>query len=142
MSVSNDRGFTLIEVLIAILLLSFITIGVVTITENAMNTKDRTTQLNEDNLQIETAMSRFEWDFSQIYSPLYFSTPMTFNSAVPGGAVGNPAAGVLLVPQVDLAAAQMRRPLELPEALVRTRPCSSIKKISTCAFKFLSILRA
>ncbi len=93
MLASNQKGFTLVEIMIAILLLAFITIAVVTITENSINTKDRTTQLNEDNLQIETAMSRFEWDFSQIYSPLYFSTPMTFNSAVPGGAPGNPNAG-------------------------------------------------
>ena len=92
MSVSNprglhERGFTLIEILIAITILSFITIGVVTITENSMLTKDRTTQLNADNLQIETAMSRFEWDFSQIYSPMYFSSPMNFNQTGTAGGV-------------------------------------------------------
>lgn len=78
-SVSNDRGFTLIEILIAITLLAFITLAVVNVTENAFITKDRTTELNKNNLQIETAMSRFEWDFAQIYSPLYFSTVMNLN---------------------------------------------------------------
>lgn len=78
-SVFNDRGFTLIEILIAITLLAFITLAVVNVTENAFITKDRTTELNKNNLQIETAMSRFEWDFAQIYSPLYFSTVMTMN---------------------------------------------------------------
>jgi len=73
-SVFNNRGFTLIEILIAITLLAFITLGVVSVTENAFRTKDRTTEINKNNLQIETAMSRFEWDFSQLYSPLFFST--------------------------------------------------------------------
>jgi hypothetical protein len=59
--------------------LAFITFGVVGITENAINTKERTTETNTNNLQIETAMSRFEWDISQIYSPLYFTTLMNFN---------------------------------------------------------------
>lgn len=78
-SASNQSGFTLLEILIAITLLAFITIGVVDITDNAVATKERTTEINENNLQVETAMSRFEWDFSQIYSPLYFSTVMNLN---------------------------------------------------------------
>lgn len=86
-SVSNNRGFTLIEILIAITLLAFVTIAVVSITDNAITTKDRTTEINKNNLQIETAMSRFEWDFSQIYSPLYFTTVMKMNQGL-----GNPDA--------------------------------------------------
>lgn len=79
MLASDQRGFTLIEILIAITLLAFITLGVVNITQNAMETKNRTSEINKNNLQIETAMSRFEWDFTQIYSPLYFSTAMNIN---------------------------------------------------------------
>lgn len=86
-SVSNNRGFTLIEILIAITLLAFVTIAVVSVTDNAIMTKDRTTEINKNNLQIETAMSRFEWDFSQIYSPLYFTTIMKMNQGL-----GNPDA--------------------------------------------------
>jgi prepilin-type N-terminal cleavage/methylation domain-containing protein len=87
-SASNQSGFTLLEILIAITLLAFITLGVVDITDNAAATKERTTAINENNLQIETAMSRFEWDFSQIYSPLYFSTVMNLNQ---GANIGNNA---------------------------------------------------
>lgn len=81
MSVSN-KGFTLLEVLIAITLLGFITLAVVSVTDNAINTKDRTHEANENNLAIEGALARFEWDFGQIYSPLYFSTVLNMQSAV------------------------------------------------------------
>lgn len=77
----SQSGFTLIEILIAITILSFMTMGVVSITQNAADTMERTTILNKNNLQIETALSRFEWDFSQIYSPLYFSAVMNLGSA-------------------------------------------------------------
>lgn len=72
----DERGFTLLEILIAIFLLAFITILVVDTTQNAFNTMERTGEFNENNLRIETAFSRFEWDIAQIYSPLYFSTQM------------------------------------------------------------------
>lgn len=99
-SASNQSGFTLLEILIAITLLAFITLGVVDITDNAAATKERTTAINENNLQIETAMSRFEWDFSQIYSPLYFTTVMNLNQNAnnlgnDGGADGGAVAGVV-----------------------------------------------
>lgn len=71
--VSNQTGFTLIEILIAIFLLAFVSLGIVSITSDSQQTKERTINKDRDNLQIETALSRFEWDFSQIYSPLYFS---------------------------------------------------------------------
>jgi len=76
----SNRGFTLLEVLIAITLLGFITLGVVSVTDNAINTKDRTTELNKNNLAIESALARFEWDFGQIYSPLFFSTVLNMQS--------------------------------------------------------------
>lgn len=79
MSVSN-RGFTLLEVLIAITLLGFITLGVVSVTDNAILTQERTTELNKNNLAIESALSRFDWDFGQIYSPLFFSTVLNMQS--------------------------------------------------------------
>lgn len=69
-------GFTLIEVLISITILSFIMIGVINFTQSTYDTSDRVTREDKESLQIETAMARFEWDFSQIYSPLYFSHSM------------------------------------------------------------------
>jgi prepilin-type N-terminal cleavage/methylation domain-containing protein len=75
-SIFNQSGFSLLEILIAITLLAFITLGVVNISDNAVQTMERTSEINQNNLQIETALSRLEWDFSQIYSPLYFSVPL------------------------------------------------------------------
>ncbi len=75
----SEAGLTLLEILIAIAILAFVMIGVVSIIDNSQNTKDRTVQLDRDNLQIETAMARLEWDFSQIWSPLYFSKRFTGN---------------------------------------------------------------
>lgn len=86
----SQRGFTLIEILIAITIMAFMTMGVVSITQNSADTMERTTTLNKNNLQIETALSRFEWDFSQIYSPLYFSTVMNLGSADQFGNAGDP----------------------------------------------------
>lgn len=72
----NNQGFTLLEVLIAISLLSLVMVAVLTITDSSEQVKNRVT--NEDNnlLQVETAFSRIEWDFNHIYSPLYFSHEM------------------------------------------------------------------
>lgn len=64
---------TLIEVMIAVVLLAFVVIGATSITQNSQNAKDRTIQTNRDNIQIETVFSRLDWDFSQVWSPLYFS---------------------------------------------------------------------
>ncbi|MBL7666177.1 MAG: prepilin-type N-terminal cleavage/methylation domain-containing protein [Bacteriovoracaceae bacterium] len=72
-SKNKAQGFTLLEVLIAITLLSFVMITVVSVTTDSTNLKDRIIGEDRENLQIETAMARLEWDFSQIYSPLYFS---------------------------------------------------------------------
>ncbi|WPU64015.1 PulJ/GspJ family protein [Peredibacter starrii] len=119
-SVFNDRGFTLIEILIAITLLAFITLAVVNVTENAFLTKDRTTEINKNNLQIETAMSRFEWDFAQIYSPLYFSTVMNMNQnnmnqfgndGSDGGFVGNTTGSTQGAAQQGAQGGAMNSPL-------------------------------
>ena len=75
----SEAGLSLLEILIAIAILAFVMIGVVSIIDNSQNTKDRTVQLDRDNLQIETAMARLEWDFSQIWSPLYFSKRFSGN---------------------------------------------------------------
>ncbi len=73
---NNEKGFTLLEVMIAIALLSFVVIAIVQITGGAQDTVDRTLLEDKELLQVETAFARFEWDFSQIYSPLYFSHEM------------------------------------------------------------------
>lgn len=72
----GHAGFTLIEILIAITLLSFVMMSVVSITGGSIETKDRVLSEDSEYLQVETAMSRLEWDISQAYSPLYFSHEM------------------------------------------------------------------
>jgi type II secretory pathway pseudopilin PulG len=72
----NTRGFTLIAVLIAISILSMLMVGIISFTQSAQDTAERVTREDKELLQIETAMSRVQWDFSQIYSPLYFSHQM------------------------------------------------------------------
>ncbi len=89
----NQKGFTLLEILIAITLLAFITLAVISITDNAIGTKDRTVELNKNNLAVESALSRFEWDFSQIYSPLYFSTVMNLSQVSPAAAIDSDGDG-------------------------------------------------
>ncbi|MBT4793258.1 MAG: prepilin-type N-terminal cleavage/methylation domain-containing protein [Halobacteriovoraceae bacterium] len=75
-NIYNENGFTLIEILIAITVLSLLMLGIIAFTQNAQDTSVRVTREDKELLQIETAVSRLEWDFSQIYSPLYFSHPM------------------------------------------------------------------
>ena len=72
----TENGFTLIEVLIAITILSFIMLGVISFTDSSQTTAEEVIREDREMLQLETAMSRLEWDFSQIYSPLYFSQVM------------------------------------------------------------------
>ena len=69
----NSNGFTLVEVLIGISILSLIMLAIVNFSSEVMDVADRVPREDRENLQIETAMARLEWDFSQIYSPLYFS---------------------------------------------------------------------
>lgn len=72
----GQSGFTLIEILIAITLLSFVMLSVVSITDSSITTTNRVTSEDTEYLQVETAMNRVDWDISQAYSPLYFSHEM------------------------------------------------------------------
>lgn len=71
--IHNSKGFTLVEVLIGISILSLIMLAIVNFSSETMDVANRVPREDRENLQVETAMARFEWDFSQIYSPLYFS---------------------------------------------------------------------
>lgn len=72
----KERGFSLIEVMIAIAILAFIVMAIVSVTGSSQDTALRVVEEDSQVLQVETAMSRIEWDVSQMYSPLYFSHPM------------------------------------------------------------------
>ncbi len=71
-----SSGFTLLEVLIALSIISLIMLTVINFTQSTQDTAERVTAEDKELLQIETAMSRLEWDISHIYSPLYFSHKM------------------------------------------------------------------
>lgn len=75
-SANKEKGFTLIEVMIALAILSFIMIAVISITDSSQETASRVVSEDRELLQVETALSRLEWDFSQIWSPLHFSHEM------------------------------------------------------------------
>ena len=79
----SEDGFTLIEVLIAVILLSFLMISVYTIVDNSSNTIHSVTQEDRDFIQIETALSRLDKDFNQIYSPLYYGLQSDQNQDAP-----------------------------------------------------------
>ncbi|MDD4973572.1 MAG: prepilin-type N-terminal cleavage/methylation domain-containing protein [Bacteriovorax sp.] len=67
----NSSGFTLIEVLIAIVILAFISLYTYKMIDTNTDTKDRV--LKEDHLLLQTltAVSRIDSDINQIYSPLF-----------------------------------------------------------------------
>jgi len=69
--IQNDSGFTLIEVLIAIMLLAFISLYTFKMIDNGTDTKDRVIAEDQKALQGLTAVARIDSDFAQIYSPLY-----------------------------------------------------------------------
>ena len=75
-SIQNNQGFTLIEILIAIAILSFMALGVFQIVSQSTDTAEKVTIEDEEFVQIVSALKKFERDFSSIYSPLYFSPPM------------------------------------------------------------------
>ena len=71
----SKQGFTLVEILIAIVLLSFLMIGVYTVTDNSTTTVERVGREDADFAQVGTVINRMEMDFSQFYTPLYFDRP-------------------------------------------------------------------
>jgi prepilin-type N-terminal cleavage/methylation domain-containing protein len=72
-SKNHQEGFTLIEVLISITLLSLLMTYVYNIINNSVNMNDTITIEDKELLGVERAFDRIGTDFSQIYSPLYFS---------------------------------------------------------------------
>lgn len=78
----SQNGFSILEVLIAISLLSFITIGVVSLTNDATNTKDRISSEDKEKMQLITALNILEWDLSHLYTPLYFAKKMPIKGRI------------------------------------------------------------
>ncbi len=69
----SQSGFTLIEIIVATTILSFMIIGVISISTGNIDTKDAIVAEDRKKVQVQSALARLERDFTQIFSPLYFS---------------------------------------------------------------------
>jgi len=76
----NQSGFTLVEVLIAIVLISFITLFGYQMVDSNITTKETVTKEDGEIVQVVTALSKIERDFSELYSPLFYSPKNIANS--------------------------------------------------------------
>lgn len=70
----QQAGFTLIEILVAITILSFMMVSIYTIVDNNIRTKESVVTEDREFLQMYTAMHRIQEDITQMYNPLYFSS--------------------------------------------------------------------
>ena len=69
----NDSGFSLIEVIIAITLMALIMGSMFDMVDNTTKTKETVTLEDRQYLQVQTALNRMNEDFTQIWSPAYYS---------------------------------------------------------------------
>ncbi len=74
-SIKNQDGFTLVEILVAITILSFMMVSIYTIVDNNIVTKETVIKEDREFLQMYTATHRIEEDISQMWNPMYFSSP-------------------------------------------------------------------
>ena len=106
---ATQKGFTLVEVLIAIVLLAFISLYTFKMVDNSTDTKEKV--VKEDKLLLQTliAVSRIDSDFSQLYSPLYsYSKEIPTNdpnsnvyqdTSVPRGSFDGKVKNGMIIPQ-------------------------------------------
>jgi len=80
--VDNQAGFTLLEVLIAITILSLLMVSIYSVIENSTTTKDRIITEDRDKMQLEMAFARIETDLEYIYSPLYYESTQKEDTAL------------------------------------------------------------
>ena len=71
----NNKGFTLIEILVAITVLSLLMVSVYNLVDSSSRTKDQILAEDKVYLQIHSALDRFALDWSQLYTPLYHAVP-------------------------------------------------------------------
>ncbi len=73
----NSQGFTLLEVLIAITLLSLLMLGVYSLVNSSAITREHTLQEDKEFVEAETALYRLEMDFALLYTPLLYTVRHT-----------------------------------------------------------------
>lgn len=79
----NDIGFTLIEVLVSIFLLSMMAFSIIKITDQSTRTKIETIKEDNDFLRIHSALYTMQWDINHLYSPLYQQPRLQINKLTP-----------------------------------------------------------
>jgi prepilin-type N-terminal cleavage/methylation domain-containing protein len=75
--IDSQRGMSILEVLIGIVILSFLMLGVYSIVDNSTATKEKVVKEDREFMQAQAALYRIETDFSYLYSPLFSSTYST-----------------------------------------------------------------
>lgn len=80
--INNQDGFTLLEVLIAITILSLLMVSIYSVIENSTTTKDKIIAEDRDKMQLEMALARLETDLEYIYSPLYYESTQKEDTAL------------------------------------------------------------
>ncbi|MCK5074361.1 MAG: prepilin-type N-terminal cleavage/methylation domain-containing protein [Bacteriovoracaceae bacterium] len=70
----SQDGLTLLEILIAITIMTFLIVGVYTFTNTGIDLKNRTIKFNRNKLQVEAALYRIDQDFTHIYNPLFYTS--------------------------------------------------------------------
>ncbi|EQC46058.1 type II secretion system protein J [Bacteriovorax sp. Seq25_V] len=80
--INNQAGFTLLEVLIAITILSLLMVSIYSVIENSTTTKDKIIAEDRDKMQLEMALARIETDLVYIYSPLYYESTQKEDTAL------------------------------------------------------------
>jgi len=130
----QEIGFTLIEVLVALTIMSFLMIGIYTVVENNITTKEMVLSEDREFLQVHTALYRMEQDLSQLYSPLYYSSTK-INSNNQNGANNTDYVDFRDSP----GAANVFRPSELfPLVNVKAQPIPVVDQPEKNSLRFMS----
>ena len=79
--INNQSGFSLLEVMIAILILAFITFSTYQLVNTNTETKTKVVKEDREIVQTLAAMGRIESDFSQLYTPLFSNSKMAPSAA-------------------------------------------------------------
>lgn len=91
-STFSDKGFTLIEILVALTLMSLMMISIYNVVDNNIDTKDKVTEEDREFLQVYLAIDRIERDLSMMFTPLFYDTLPKAAGAEANGESVNPSA--------------------------------------------------
>jgi len=80
---SFQKGFTLLEVLISLALLSLIATAIITISKQTVTARDEVTREDSDALKIYNALQIMQWDIAHFYTPLSFSKRLILTDFTP-----------------------------------------------------------